>query len=315
MHSNRLVAASLALALTMSAPASALTFNITTAPNATLSTAQAAAFDAAAAAWSAVLIDNITVNLQVGFVSTLGQNILGSTSLTFAAPFSTSGVVAALATDARSTDDAKAVASFQALPPGNATMLLTSAQAKALGATLVGTDAIIEFSTNFQFATTRNADGSTPQGFYDLIGVAQHEIGHALGFVSSFDFSSPQQTNVPTLLDEYRFTALNTRATATGSAYFSLNDGLTSFASFSPGGTGQYQASHWLQGTGALMDPAVATGVSQNITALDIQALDVLGYDIAVPEPGSLAILLVGMAGAALMRRRPLSPMVQAAAR
>lgn len=303
------------MAFTLSTPADALTFSITTAPSATLTPAQAAAFNTAAAAWSAVLLDNIVVNLQVGFVSTLGANVLGSTTLTFAGPYVTGSIVGALAADAKSADDAKAVASLQALPPSNSTILLTSAEAKALGATFTGNDATIEFSTAYQFSTSRNPDGSTPQGFYDLIGIAEHEIGHALGFVSSFDLVASQQNNPPTLLDEYRFTAANVRATTTGTAYFSLNDGTTDIANFSPGGTGQYQASHWLSGTGGLMDPTVAPGVTQNITPLDIRALDVLGYDIAVTEPGTLAIVFLGLAGAAWVRRRPVAESVYAAAR
>lgn len=299
MHLTRMIAVGFAWAVSISTSATALTFNITTAPGASLSTAQASAFGTAAAAWSALLTDPIAVNLQVGFL-TLGQNILGSTTLNFVVK-DTSSVVAALGGDATSASDAKAVASLLAQPPPNGTILLTTAQAKALGYSQTGIDATIEFSSSYQFATSRNSDGSTPQGFYDLIGVAEHEIGHALGFVSSFDLGGAVYT--PTLLDEFRYTAQNARATSTGSAFYSLNNGAASIASFSTGGVGQYQASHWLQGTGGLMDPAVAAGVSQNITALDLQALDIIGYNL--PEPGSIMIVLLGVAGAALVRRRP----------
>jgi len=276
-----------------------LTFNITTAANASLSAAQAAAFNTAATAWSAVLSDPITVNLQVGFVS-LGSGILGSTYLTLES-LPTASVVAALGTDAKDANDAKAVASIAALPPTTPNLELTSAQAKALGYSFTGNDAVIEFSTNYTFSTGRDAQGGTPAGQYDLIGVAEHEIGHALGFVSSFDFNGDL-----TVLDLFRYTSFDTRASTTGSTFFSLDKGATSLAKFSPGANDNYQASHWLQGTGSLMDPAVAAGVSQNITALDIKALDVIGYDvIVVAEPASLTLLFGGIALAIARRRRP----------
>lgn len=289
----------LCTATSLHGAASALTFSITTAPGDTLSSAQYDAFVTAANSWTAVLTDPINVNLQVGFTALPG-NTLGQTSLSTSTR-STSSVLAALTADRTSARDSQALASIANLAPSTPTISLSSAQAKAIGFISTGTDAVIEFSTNYSFATSRNADGSTPAGSYDLIGVATHEIAHALGFLSSFDYGLS-----PSLLDLFRFTALNTRATTTGPAYYSLDDGASSLAAFSPGGSGQYQASHWLQGTGGLMDPAVAAGVSQNITLLDTRALDVLGYNLAetaVPEPASLGLLLTGILVAVRSRR------------
>ena len=75
--------------------------------------------------------------------------------------------------------------------------------------------------------------------------------------------------------------------------------------------TGQFtgdgrQASHWKDDalTGVLigvMDPTLAAAFISPILTADVRALDVLGWDVQVPEPGS--VLLLGVAVAAVCRR------------
>ncbi len=202
--------------------------------------------------------------------------------------------------DQTSAADAQAAANLPATVPGG-TVLLTSAEARALGFTTpVGrNDGSIEFTSNsgIQFADTRATLNTSN---YDLIGIAEHEIAHLLGFDSALDSSS----SFKSVLDLFRYNAPATPSFQAGqSAYFSLSGGTTSLASFSVGGSGQYQASHWLQGTGGLMDPAVTTGYAQNITPLDVTALDVLGYNVAVAEPASMLLLASGLLALALRRR------------
>ncbi len=298
------VVLTLALACAATAsPAVALTFNLTQIQGDTLTTSESSAFQTAAAAWSAIFSDPITVSVSIGFrnlgTSGTGGTILGATSAAFVTPSSYAAFEALYIADQTSAADAQAAANLPATVPGG-TVELTSSEARALGFTTpVGSDGSIEFTSNsgIQFADTRATLNSSN---YDLIGIAEHEIAHLLGFDSALDSGSP----IKSVLDLFRYTAPATPSFQAGqSAYFSLNGGTTNLASFSVGGSGQYQASHWLQGTGGLMDPAVTAGYAQNITPLDITALDVLGYDVAVAEPASMLLLASGLLALALRRR------------
>lgn len=289
-------------------------------------------FTQAADVWESLFSDNITVRLDISFAP-LGPGILGSTSIEdFIQSYANTKL--AIAADATSVSDATA---FSNLPAGSSLSLWTTnfstgapfldnnntnnnnfldisrANAKALGMlTNLGgpnipnvndttsKDATIEFSSSFAFDFDPS-DG-VAGGTIDFIGVAVHEIGHALGFFSGVDVvdaaSNPNTsggaTNLDTFavmntLDLYRYSA-NSVANAALSAhqgdaaYFSLNAGATSIAPFAQGqldGDGR-QASHWKDNLSlGVMDPTLGFGEVGLERNLDLQALDVIGWNLA----------------------------------
>ncbi len=348
---NLLAAASL---LALSGAANALTFNFTFVAG-TSPQAQQAFIDAGAR-WSALFSDNVTIDMTVG-QQALGAGILASTGSRRVAT-SYSNFTNALTADITSASDTTAVgaltpgASFGMLinrtsdnPNGsgsatpyldaaganNQTINLTTANAKALGIApgtgLVGQcattcDGSIVFGTAFSWDFNPN-DGVTA-GAYDFVGIATHEIGHALGFVSGvdiLDINSPP-VNGPFLanqftfvnsLDLFRYSALSTASNVidytadTRPKYFSLDRGVTAIAGLSTGrnfGDGQ-QNSHWKDSLGlGIMDPTAGTGELLVIRPNDVLAFDVIGWNLTpIPEPSTYALFGLGLLGLGLRRR------------
>ncbi len=185
-------------------------------------------------------------------------------------------------------------------------------------------DASIVFnsSLNYDFDPSNGIDPDA----VDFVGVATHELGHALGFLSGVDTvdleskpngigGSVDTTAAFTPIDLFRYSAtsfaqgLNDEST-TGSIYFSLDGGATSLGLFSTGvknGDGQ-QAGHWKSMSGeGIMDPTFSYGQFRDIEPLDLRAFDVIGYTI-VPEPGAVAFIMVAAAGV-ILRGRGVNPM------
>jgi hypothetical protein len=151
----------------------------------------------------------------------------------------------------------------------------------------------------------------------DFLSVGVHEIGHILGFVSGVDkpgWLSQKTEYNQNNIDDYYASLIGTLNNATpldmfrysaesiaegglsehwidmsvgGNPYFSVNGGQTALGYFasgedtSLGGDGE-QASHWEERSNPLgiMDPTLHKGQKRNIAALDLQAMDAIGWDL-----------------------------------
>jgi hypothetical protein len=323
-------------------------------------------FTAAAKIFSDRFSDDITIRLDVRFAQ-LAPNVLGSTGSTTNG-ITYAGLKTFLAADSKTVYDSRAVASLQSgatvafvsnedglcvpfnnplCSPISATrrtldndntfdnlnININTAQVKALGLNPIyaannpnGRDGTVQFSNQFVWDFDRS-DGLTA-GAIDFVGVAAHEIGHALGFRSGVDTAD---VNVGasgldgiawgTVHDLFRYKTFNGQKTldwsVAGESCYSIDAGKNCLALLSTGrtvGDGR-QASHWkddaLTGnTIGLLDPT-ATGPNgtrpfQAFTKFDAIAFDAMGYDLAVPEPATWAMMIAGFGfvGAAARRRR-----------
>lgn len=246
----------------------------------------------------------------------------------------------------------------------NNVVSLNTSTSKALGLTTDANgrtinyglaDGSVTFSTGFSFDFDPR-DGISANSF-DFVGVAIHEIGHALGFRSGVDiydaYTAPgngtatasragalENVTVATGLDMFRYSAPGLLDWSTqGTPYFSIDGGQNQLFGDSRMSTGVRngdgrQASHFKDSPANVpqlgnLDPTSGYGQMQEITALDLTAFDVIGWQIAfdpltrpgyrmttaavfnqfattLPEPGTWLSMILGfgLVGGAMRRRR-----------
>ncbi len=297
-------------------------------------------FAIAAKYWESVLTNDAVLNINVGF-RPLGPGILGSTGSTLFTYVPVSTYYGLLGATGNSALDAQAYANLSPLSATDsltvkvpdyfntatfegvaesgsriapddtaisATIALSSANVKALvGGFETVVDADISFSSTFAFDF--NPTNGISAGSYDFIGVAIHEIGHSLGFLSGADdFDYSVGGGFPT--DDYwwgyggdifRYSAPGVLDwTFNTDSYFSIDGGVTALANgyFSTGsnyGDG-YQASHWKAPGGCsnflgIMNPYICNGLTDSVSGLDLAFFDAIGWNTSVDvlaNPGYL---------------------------
>ena len=365
MNFRNVLGAGVAVAALVASSASAMTINLVDLGGVTGSQSEQG-FKIAAAFWANTLTNNATINLGVKFAP-LAPNVIGSTGsrsidytvanwetrvnatksnsavdTNIVLPTLTNGAISAIVSgpgDAATgfgVDTAignRVYDNNQSV--NNKTLYLNTSVVKAIGgavtgntctaASTAGCDGRVTFSSTFGF-DFNPTDGITENTF-DFIGVAIHEIGHALGFVSGVDYydydgkpNGPgvaggltydfNDTSLFSALDMFRYsndptnlvpgTAPVLDLSVGSNSYFSLDGGVTNYGGgfFSTGaynGDGR-QASHWKDASGAnrcgpqlgIMDPTFCFAQTGEVTSLDLAAFDAIGYNIvAAPLQGN----------------------------
>ena len=232
-----------------------------------------AAVQQAATVLDAALIQNVTINIEVGYGEDPLSGALSPQSSADGGPaggrnISYSSLRSDLIANATAGDT-----TFNSLPVGSSVqgqsqVIVWDAQLKALG---------LEPANN-------SIDGSigigtqVPQA--DLVGVALHELTHAMGRVEN----APQ----PDIMDFFRFTSPGNLLPFNDSipgptSYFSVNNGVTALAKFGQSS----DPSDFLNAPASNLTPTDSfneyydTGTLQNLTVPDLKMLDALGFDVS----------------------------------
>ncbi len=252
------------------------------------------AIQSVASMFNQLIASPITVNIEVGYGdvrnTALDSGLIGETFVNTGLFTSFSQYKTDLIAHNTSTALTSALAAL-ADPGDGRTIFVPGAQAKALGEmapTATALDASIGFAADPTGTLyTYDPANRAVAGKYDLIGLAEHEIIHALGRVS-YDWAT-------TAFDLYRYAAPGLRVAANGTAaYASVDGGATSLGALST--TGDY--ADWAS---TLVPDAqnafYTTGVMQPFSTADATILNALGYAFAADGTVNTATVSAYLSG------------------
>jgi hypothetical protein len=257
------------------------------------------AVEAAAQFYVNTFDDPVTITLNVGWgeitqngtsepINSPGEALGGPNAGT---PFTYDQVLAALRADATSAADLTSIASLAA-ETFNGMVYISSAEEKALGLTINtpggSTDGAVGFSAPPNtFTYNFDPNNRAVAGEADFVGIAEHELAHAMG-----RFSPLAEAGFPfySILDLFRFSAPGARELTGGQpAYFSIDGGATNLDNFDT--TSDF--ADWNGSNGPDSYNAIySIGVEDSVTATDVTEMNILGFTLTA-DAGELPVLWI----------------------
>ena len=269
---------------TVSVHTGGLTFNLTfDAAAAAAPESFRAGVELAAAILSLAITDKATVNLAIDYAGTgggAGANISNGLLVNYTQL--KADLVDHAAAGDTVFDHLKAGATIQ----GHAMVAVSNAEEKVLG--LIAPN---DTTTQDGFATF-NTDIPTQS----LVGVALHELSHALGRVPT-----PGQADVFDLFDFTRpgHNLINNSLSSAPPAYFSIDGGVTKIADFGQTSDPADFLNTGIQGANDPLNEFYNPTTSQFLSPIDLVVLEALGFNISTPNTQALLAQLPQATGAA----------------
>jgi hypothetical protein len=256
-----------------------------------------AAWMAAAAVFTVNFIDNIHINITVDAVA--GTSVFGESSTPLLSiPYA--NLRARVVADATTNNDAIAIGpggSMTAADPtdGTGTWWLTRSQAKALG--VIPDDMSNDGMTTFGAGNPFTFSGPIAPNTYDFQGIAAHEISEVMGRLGLSGGSVNSTANSFSLIDNFSYTAPATKGLRGGPGNnFSIDNGTTLLKLWNDPTANGLDSRDWAPGSNNSFNQFSDQGVVNPVSAVDLQLMDVIGYDL-VPVP--TVATAVGAAAAA----------------
>ncbi len=294
-----------------------LTINLTYASDATFTTAgltaqnildMKAANTYAAQQFTNNYTDPINVNIMVTAVpgtGTLGQSNTSLTVTTFA------NMVAKTVADATTADDATVTGVGGSMPAalvdpvaGAHNYLVSFAQAKALGISpdnAVTIDGTYTFGGGFLY--TYDPLNRAVAGRIDYIAVSMHEFSEIMGRIGIMGVDIGVGSPSYMQFDLFHYTGAGARGLNNGAGRsFSINNGTTLLKAFNNAAVNGGDLQDWASGTNDAFNGFSSSSVKNDLTAVDLQAMDVIGYNFGTPGP------VIQPDGAATITAESLSP-------
>jgi len=243
------------------------------------STATAPAGFTAALAYAAGLIDAlitnpITVNIAVGWNeingTTLPSGTLAEGGDSPQIALSYTQLITNLTAHADNATDQQALASLPAPTASQlaANVIVTTAQEKAwglLGANAPGSDGAVGFSSKYTYNFDPN--NQNVGGEYGFIGIAEHELTHAMGRTVGNGAFNLTDYSAPGLLN-----------TSGGGGYYSVDGGVTSLGTFA---SSFQDPADWALKVGDAFNYAPLQGSRGGLAEADQALLGTLGFSVA----------------------------------
>jgi hypothetical protein len=246
-------------------------------------TAARAAWIAASQIFVRAFSDDIHINITVDALpgtKVFGESFPKFQSIAYAVLFER------VSTYASTLNDVIAIGPGGSMTPtdptsGAGTWFLTRPQAKALH--VIPDDTSDDGGTTFGTGNAFTFSGAIAPGTSDFQGVAAHEIAEVMGRVGLSGGS-----NSFSLIDTFSYTGAGTKGLRGGPGnFFSIDNGITLLKAFNDPTVNHLDTRDWLGGPADSFNQFASSGVTNPVSAVDLQLMDVIGYGTVNPT-GSL---------------------------